>query len=63
VLEAADVAVKSPAHGLPPTDFDRMVGQRLAVSVVADTPLRWELFETEEEAAEAASERLTERRV
>lgn len=63
VLEAADVAIKSPAHGLPPSQFDQMLGRRLSISVEADTPLRWDLAEAMAEAHTTEPDRLSEPRV
>ncbi len=39
VLAAGDVAIKSPAGGLPPFELDRVVGMKLARALAADEPL------------------------
>jgi sialic acid synthase len=56
VLTKADVAMKSPGDGLPPYEFDRVVGRTLKQPVIADEALTFELL-TEDplEAAYAAS--------
>jgi N,N'-diacetyllegionaminate synthase len=39
VLEASDIALKKPAGGLGPSEFDRVVGMRLKRALAADTPI------------------------
>lgn len=42
VIRREDLAVKRPGNGISPTELDRVVGRRLAVSVDADHTLTWE---------------------
>ena len=44
VITADDLAVKSPAEGLPGWAYDELIGKRLLVAVMADTPLDWSMF-------------------
>jgi sialic acid synthase len=52
-LRPADIALKSPGDGLPPYEFERIVGRTLLEAVVEDTTLHLEMFKEEE--AEAAT--------
>jgi sialic acid synthase len=45
VLTAEDVAMKSPGDGLPPYEFDRIVGRTLRHPVQADSSLTFEVLE------------------
>jgi sialic acid synthase SpsE len=38
------LAIKRPAGGIEPDSFDALVGRKLAVDVVGDTPLTWQQF-------------------
>jgi N,N'-diacetyllegionaminate synthase len=42
LLEAADLAAKRPASGIPPTAWDDVLGRILTRDVEADEALRWE---------------------
>lgn len=44
-IEAAMLMCRRPATGIAPRDFDRVVGRRAAVTIAADTVLRWEQLE------------------
>ncbi|MGE0479812.1 MAG: N-acetylneuraminate synthase family protein [Phycisphaerae bacterium] len=43
-LDADLLAVKRPAGGIGPEDFDDLIGRRLAVAVARDTPLVWSML-------------------
>lgn len=45
VLQSGDIAVKTPNDGLPPYEFDKLVGKTLTRSVAADENLSFELLE------------------
>jgi N-acetylneuraminate synthase/sialic acid synthase len=45
VLAEADLRIKSPGDGLPPTEIDRLVGRRLTSDVLSDQALTLELVE------------------
>jgi N-acetylneuraminate synthase/sialic acid synthase len=45
VLTRDDLALKSPADGLPPYELDRLVGRTLRQPVHAETALMFELLE------------------
>ena len=45
VVTRDDLALRSPADGLPPYEFDRLVGQTLRHPVTKDMPLRFEDLE------------------
>ena len=45
VLEAEDIAIKSPGDGLAPTEFDAVVGRRLMHALEPDAPLSLEILE------------------
>jgi sialic acid synthase len=45
VLTAEDIAMKSPGDGLPPFEIDNFIGQKLHVSVKADTALSHSMIE------------------
>ncbi len=64
VLSRDDLALKSPADGLPPYEMDRLVGRTLRQPVLSDTPIMFELLEgivPELEQAQALSHSLDER--
>jgi N-acetylneuraminate synthase/sialic acid synthase len=42
LLTAADIAVKSPGGGLPPSELDRLLGRRLSQALRADDMIRYE---------------------
>jgi pseudaminic acid synthase len=42
-LTAANVRVIRPGHGLPPVDYDRVVGRVAACDIARGTPLRWSM--------------------
>lgn len=42
VIAAADVAIKRPARGVAPRDFDRVVGRIARRNIAADEPLTWD---------------------
>ena len=44
-LRAEDIAMKSPGNGLPPYEFDRLVGRTLRHPVSQDQALTFELLE------------------
>lgn len=46
VLRAGDVAMLRPGTGLPPREFDRVIGQNLTRAVAAGTPLQAADFQT-----------------
>lgn len=41
-LEAADLAAKRPADGVPPSALDAVIGRRLAHPLAVDAALRWQ---------------------
>jgi sialic acid synthase len=45
VLDAADIALKSPGDGLPPYELERVVGRTLRRPVDEDVPLNFEVLE------------------
>ena len=45
VLSAADIAIKSPGDGLPPYEFDKVVGRKLKSSLAEDGDIRLEDIE------------------
>lgn len=45
VLSAADIAIKSPGDGLPPYEFDNVVGRKLKSSLAEDGDIRLEDIE------------------
>jgi N-acetylneuraminate synthase/sialic acid synthase len=45
LLSEADVAVKSPGDGLPPTELERVVGRRLLTSIEADASITLEVLD------------------
>jgi N-acetylneuraminate synthase/sialic acid synthase len=46
-LREEDISAKSPGEGIPPYDFDRLLGRSLRHPVDRDTPFTWELLEEE----------------
>ena len=42
VLTADDIAIKSPGDGLPPHEWDNVIGRRTRVPLAADTSLRFD---------------------
>ena len=42
---AQDVVVKSPGGGVPPYKIDEMIGKRLLVDVLEETPLSFDNLE------------------
>ena len=44
VLEAADIAYKSPGDGLPPTELDRIMGRTLLQALAADDGITLEML-------------------
>ena len=42
VIENAMLAIKRPGTGIPPADFEKVVGRRAARSLAADETLRWD---------------------
>ena len=50
LITEADVAIKSPGDGLPPTELDRIVGRRLLGPVPADGDITLELVDLSVEA-------------
>ncbi|MEA2148686.1 MAG: sialic acid synthase [Solirubrobacteraceae bacterium] len=55
VLEAEDVAMKSPGDGLAPFELDNVLGRRLTRPLLADESLRFEVLEEPSEEALAAA--------
>jgi N-acetylneuraminate synthase/sialic acid synthase len=53
VLEAGDIAIKSPGDGLAPTEFDAVVGRRLMRALDPDAPLSLEILEPQAARARA----------
>jgi N-acetylneuraminate synthase/sialic acid synthase len=51
VLTAADLAFKSPSSGLPPYEYDNVLGMRLTAPVKADDAIKYEILEQAEPAA------------
>lgn len=43
VLTATDIAMKSPGGGLPPYEFDRLVGRKLTQALVEDDLFNWDI--------------------
>jgi len=43
VLTAADIAMKSPGGGLPPYEFDRLVGRKLTQAIAEDGLFNWDI--------------------
>jgi sialic acid synthase len=54
VLEADDVAMKSPGDGLAPFELDSVIGRRLSSAVQEDEGLRFEILEEQPQEALAA---------
>ena len=54
VLEAEDVAMKSPGDGLAPYELERVVGRRLLRALAEDEGLRLDMLEEQSEDALAA---------
>lgn len=48
VLTAAHIKSVRPALGLPPTDYDRLIGKRVNRSLSANQPLSWEWIDNDE---------------
>jgi N-acetylneuraminate synthase/sialic acid synthase len=48
VLTAEDIGIKSPSDGLPPYELDRLIGHRLATSLLEDDTILWEHVDTNE---------------
>ncbi len=44
VLRPEDVAIKRPAGGLPPLEYDAVVGRTLRVPLAQDAPLSWSVL-------------------
>lgn len=44
-ISAAKIAIKRPGTGIPPGEFDRVVGRVAAVDIPADTPMQWEMLQ------------------
>lgn len=44
ILTESDVAIKSPGHGLPPSEINKLVGRRLARPVALDENLTFDLL-------------------
>jgi len=42
VLQADDIALKSPGDGLPPYDLDRLIGRTLATALEEDATFSWD---------------------
>jgi sialic acid synthase len=59
-LRSVDIALKSPGDGLPPYEFERIVGRTLREAVIEDTTLRVEMFEEAEAAAVGSAVRSDE---
>lgn len=57
VLEAEDVAMKSPGDGLAPYEVDRVIGRRLTRPMLEDEALRFEVLEERSEELAGASAR------
>lgn len=57
VLGAADIGMKSPGDGLPPYEFDRVIGRRLLHPVTEDQSLTFEMLEDDSQPALAAVRR------
>jgi len=55
VLEADDVAMKSPGDGLAPFELDSVIGRRLSSAVQEDEGLRFEILEEQPQEALAAA--------
>jgi sialic acid synthase SpsE len=43
-LTADNVRIIRPGYGLPPKDFDRVIGRRARVRIARGTPLSWDLI-------------------
>jgi len=54
VLGTEDIAMKSPGDGLPPYEYDKVIGRRLVHPVAEDQALTFELLEDEAQPALAA---------
>ncbi len=48
VLTAAHIKSVRPALGLPPADYDRLIGKRVSRSLSANQPLSWEWIDNDE---------------
>ena len=48
VLTAAHIKSVRPALGLPPADYDRLIGKRVNRSLSANQPLSWEWIDNDE---------------
>ncbi|MBM3566308.1 MAG: hypothetical protein FJX42_09380 [Alphaproteobacteria bacterium] len=44
-LESADIAIRRPADGLHPHEFDRIVGKRTRLDVAAGALLTWDMID------------------
>ncbi|MEA2144096.1 MAG: sialic acid synthase [Solirubrobacteraceae bacterium] len=55
VLEACDVAMKSPGDGMAPFEIDNVLGRRLTRPLLEDEALRLEVLEEQSEEALAAA--------
>ena len=45
ILTAEHIRSVRPGLGLPPADYERLIGQRITTDQEANTPLKWEWFE------------------
>jgi N-acetylneuraminate synthase/sialic acid synthase len=46
VIQEADLAIKSPGDGLPPTELETVIGRRLLVALEPDAPVALEALES-----------------
>lgn len=44
IVEASDIRRIRPGAGLPPSEFDALIGKRLKSAVIRGTPTSWDLF-------------------
>jgi len=45
IIEAADLAIKRPGHGIAPGDLERVIGRRAAIDLARDDVLTWDLLQ------------------
>ena len=45
VIEYDDLTWKRPAFGIPPNEFEKLVGMKAKTEIEEDTVLQWEMFE------------------
>ncbi|HZS64108.1 MAG TPA: N-acetylneuraminate synthase family protein [Xanthobacteraceae bacterium] len=55
VLTPADLTFKSPSNGLPPYEYDNVLGMRLTTAVKADDSIKYEILEPAEPARRVAA--------